>query len=38
MGDFVFDYFVGSISACLVVGIFTIDAHGTVERTLSLVD
>jgi hypothetical protein len=38
VGGFIFDYFMGSFFACLVVGIFTFDASNAIENTLSLVD
>ena len=38
VGDFIFDYFMGSFPTRLVVGVFTLDASGAIENTLSLVD
>lgn len=37
VGDFVFDYFMGSVFKSLVVGIFTGDAMQTVKNALSVV-
>ena len=37
VGNFVFDYFVGSFFEGLVVGVFAVDASGPIERALYLV-
>lgn len=37
MGDFIFDYFVGSFFESMVVGIFAVDAYVATENNLSLV-
>jgi len=38
VGDFVFDYFVGSISEGVVVGFFAFDAFFAIKNALPLVD
>ena len=38
VGDFVFNYFMGSIFKSLVVGIFAVDVDVSVKNNLSLVD